>query len=93
MLDRVNKGMCIKHKTKGRKYVVTTTKWRDRGGGRGFGNIYSRTVKFHCSGEERTGPGSDTKLCEEKIVNFSGSASFVQRRPPVNLPDTTIGGD
>ena len=50
-------------------------------------------LAIYTVGQSKFGPDSDTKLCEEKIVNFSGSASFVQRRPPVNLPDTTIGGD
>ena len=26
------------------------------GKGKGFGNVYSRTVKYHCSGEGKTGP-------------------------------------
>ena len=50
------KGTCIKHNTPGTKYVVTKTKWKDRGMGKGFGNVYSRTVKYHCSGEGKTGP-------------------------------------
>ena len=43
-----NRGFCSLHKRKGERYIETTTVWKDRGGGRGFGNVYKRRVKYMC---------------------------------------------
>ena len=69
------KGTCIKHNTPGTKYVVTKTKWKDRGMGKGFGNVYSRTVKYHCCGEGKTGPDNFQFTSETgRHQTFSGTA-------------------
>ena len=44
------RGFCLIHNTQGVKYTVVRTKWKDRGGGRGFGNVSSRLVRYCCSG-------------------------------------------
>ena len=69
------KGTCIKHGIPGTKYVVTRTKWKDRGNGRGFGNVYSRIVKYRCSGEGKTGPDNFQLKSETgRHLTLSGSA-------------------
>ena len=42
------RGVCKLHNRRGEKYIETKTEWRDRGGGRGFGNVYKRKVKYRC---------------------------------------------
>ena len=42
------RGVCKLHKKKGEKYVITRTEWKDRGGGKGYGNVYRRTVRYKC---------------------------------------------
>ena len=34
------------HKVKAKKILVTYTKWKDRGGGRGYGNVTSKETKY-----------------------------------------------
>ena len=42
------KGFCLIHMRKGEKYIVTSTVWKDRGGGKGFGNVYKKRVQYRC---------------------------------------------
>ena len=46
--EYTKKGFCQVHKRQGERFVVTTTVWKDRGGGRGFGNVYKRKIKYKC---------------------------------------------
>ena len=42
------RGYCDLHQSKGEKIIVKERNWRDRGGGKGFGWITSRRVKYRC---------------------------------------------
>ena len=42
------KGHCNTHGVKAEKTRVSTTKWKDRGGGRGFGYVTTKSTKFYC---------------------------------------------
>ena len=46
--EYTTRGVCKLHNMRGEKYIVTKTEWRDRGGGRGFGNVYKRQVNYRC---------------------------------------------
>ena len=47
-------GYCTTHKVKAKKILVTSTKWKDRGGGRGYGNVTSKVTKYICNGVNDT---------------------------------------
>ena len=47
-------GYCTTHKVKAKKILVTSTKWKDRGGGRGFDNVTSKVTKYICNGVNDT---------------------------------------
>ena len=40
------RGVCMMHVVKGEKYVEVSKTWKDRGGGRGYGFVTQRRVKF-----------------------------------------------
>ena len=42
------RGTCLVHKLKGEKYTDVAKKWMNRGGGKGYGWITTRTVKYRC---------------------------------------------
>ena len=42
------KGFCSTHQREAQKNYVTSKKWGDRGGGRGFGYISRKSVKYTC---------------------------------------------
>ena len=42
------RGFCQTHNCQTKSISVTTQKWRDRGGGRGFGNVSVKVKKFIC---------------------------------------------
>ena len=52
---KIEKGFCETHQTKTLKRSITSKKWKDRGGGRGFGWVTQKTSKFLCE------PGIVTK--------------------------------
>ena len=56
-----NKGVCKIHNIKGTKIVISQKKWKDRGGNKGYGYVYSRLTKYKCSGGEEADPGSGDK--------------------------------
>ena len=43
------KGICSIHGRKGIRYLQESKNWKDRGGGRGFGWITRRVVRYRCS--------------------------------------------
>ena len=47
-----------------KKILVTSTKWKDIGGGRGYGNVTSKITKYICNGV------NDTR----KLFNISGAS-------------------
>ena len=48
------RGVCSRHKMKGEKYYVVQTRWMDRGGGKGYGNVYRRLVRYRCKWSGQT---------------------------------------
>ena len=42
------KGVCSLHNARGERYVDKKKRWMDRGGGRGYGWVTSKVVKFRC---------------------------------------------
>ena len=59
------RGTCTLHNKKGVKYHQTSKKWKDRGGGKGYGFVISRYVRYRCQGGEKNNP------CEgEKSASF-----------------------
>ena len=53
------KGYCSFHEKQAEKISVTTKKWKDRGGGKGFGWVTIRTKKYQCR-VKKTGPTNST---------------------------------
>ena len=51
------RGYCSSHDVTARRILVTTKKWKDRGGGKGFGYVSSRVVKYIC--QAKSNPVSD----------------------------------
>ena len=45
-IDR--KGFCSTHGERAEKTLITSKKWRDRGGGRGFGYVTVKSTKYYC---------------------------------------------
>ena len=43
------KGTCLIHRKKGLRYLQESKTWLDRGGGRGFGWVTRRIVRYRCS--------------------------------------------
>ena len=44
-----SRGRCVLHQIRGVRYYQTTETCKDRGGGRGFGWITRRTVRYRCN--------------------------------------------
>ena len=42
------KGFCNTHREQTEKTLISTKKWRDRGGGRGFGYVTVKSTKYYC---------------------------------------------
>ena len=42
------RGVCCLHNARGEKYVDKKKRWMDRGGGRGYGWVTSKVVKYRC---------------------------------------------
>ena len=47
------RGKCLLHNVDGVKYTEVAKKWKDRGGGKGYGFITTRTVKYRCLVSEK----------------------------------------
>ena len=41
-------GLCEQHLVQGTKLTIPVKKWRDRGGGKGFGWVTTRVTRFQC---------------------------------------------
>ena len=52
------RGFCQYHKADGERFVEVSKRWRDRGGGEGFGYVTSRLVKYRCKVKKKTNPGT-----------------------------------
>ena len=57
------KGYCSFHNKQAEKISITSKKWRDRGGGRGFGYVTRKTTKFIC--KLRSEPNMSNLISEE----------------------------
>ena len=57
------KGYCSFHERQIEKISVTSKKWKDRGGGRGFGYVTRKTTKFIC--KLRSEPNKSNLISEE----------------------------
>ena len=42
------KGYCEEHRCQGKRVTVSSKKWKDRGGGRGYGYVTQRVTRFIC---------------------------------------------
>ena len=49
-----DRGWCVKHNCEMQKIKVSVYKWRDRGNGRGFGNVKVKVPKFICMAKDIT---------------------------------------
>ena len=47
----IKKGYCLSHGVTAKKISVSGQKWKDRGNGRGFGYVTSKTTKYLCNGK------------------------------------------
>ena len=47
-------GFCSTHQVQGEKFQIPVTKWKDRGGGRGFGNVTRKITKYRCKFKNST---------------------------------------
>ena len=69
-------GFCVTHNVMGKKIYVTTCKWKDRGNGKGYGNVYSRTTKYICEGKRKglvdTHNSTNNQNLNLKMVNLHG---------------------
>ena len=60
------KGYCSFHNKQVEKRSITFKKWRDRGGGRGFGYVTRKTTKFIC--KLRSEPNMSNLISEESRI-------------------------
>ena len=56
------RGVCVLHKMKGVKYTMVEKKWKDRGGGKGYGYVTSKKVRYRC--EVKNLPRTSSSLTE-----------------------------
>ena len=45
-------GYCRTHEVMTKKFQVSSKKWADRGGGRGYGYVNKKVMKYVCSGSD-----------------------------------------
>ena len=89
------RGVCKVHKRKGEKFVVTKTEWKDRGGGRGYGNVYRRIVRYKCRNTDKILEPSQNTARMSTLGESSIVRDDVKRiSAPELLPIVkNIGGD
>ena len=68
--DINRKGYCSTHQREAQKTFVTSKKWGDRGGGRGFGYISRRSVKYICKPRIEKPYGNQNIPTESRNLNF-----------------------
>ena len=57
-LCEYRRGVCLLHNTRGEKYVQVSKNWKDRGGGKGYGFVTTRKVKYKCKVEREVSRSS-----------------------------------
>ena len=62
--EKMKNGLCRIHECEMKKFAVSTKKWGDRGGGKGFGWIHRKVTKFACLYEKLLKNPPITKQCE-----------------------------
>ena len=60
------KGVCINHGTTSTKIVVPSKKWKDRGGGKGYGYVTTRVTKNICTA--RKSLPADTNISTNNLI-------------------------
>ena len=63
-----DRGWCSQHKCEMKNVKVSTTKWRDRGNGRGFGNVRVKVSKFICMAKTSTHVVPQISTSEGKLL-------------------------
>ena len=74
------RGMCGKHGKRGVDTKVSSQVWKDRGGGRGYGWVTRKVMKYRCivepslSTERSFSPGSESEICTTRNKSESEGA-------------------
>ena len=79
------KGWCMLHKIRMIRTQVTTKKWMDRGGGRGFGYKSLKTVKYQCSLQNTSDQMSTNRDTGERFREYSTSQHTIRVEGDNNL--------
>ena len=72
------KGFCQTHSCLTKSVTVTSKKWRDRGGGKGFGFVQTKVKKFVCKAENPStrspdiDPGTDSMSLPTNLYSRGG---------------------
>ena len=71
------KGYCKEHNYQAKKVTVSSKKWKDRGGGKGYGYVSQKVTKFICKREGVTAvsDATSTNNTEEGFVIFNAIKS------------------
>ena len=56
------RGRCLQHKCDMKKFSVSSKKWVDRGGGKGFGWKQAKVTKYRCLNKERITVGQSVEI-------------------------------
>ena len=77
------RGMCGKHGKRGVGTKVSSKVWKDRGGGRGYGWVTRKVMKYRCivepslSTERGFSPRSESEICATRNKNKSESEGAI----------------
>ena len=66
-------GYCRTHNKTARKTYIVAKKWKDRGGGKGFGYVSNKVVKYICQARVKT--HEITPISDSSIEILGGSVS------------------
>ena len=96
------KGYCKEHNYHAKKVTVSSKKWKDRGGGRGYGYVHSTTKKFQCdsrkSVHKKTEMFASDRLRDEPadiprdvVLGLGGLPGHVDKKLKLSLDETAAG--
>ena len=57
-----SRGHCVQHKCEMKKFTVSSKKWVDRGGGKGFGWKQSKITKYRCLKKDMITVGQSVEI-------------------------------
>ena len=66
------KGVCQEHLVPGKKLVIPSKVWKDRGGGRGFGYVSKKSTRYICMVEKNLRRASNISTRDVIDVNKAG---------------------